>query len=136
MLCCRHLLIFWFLVILGIVFESTNIPTQANENQNGNEGGGATNRFSSALWAFVESIPTTPASASENALVNRAFERMSSFSRVRVNVRNTNVSAPIGAGTRTGTAKGFLFISVIGVVCAILWALIGSLRLLETRIAS
>ncbi|KAB1219920.1 NAC domain-containing protein 78 [Morella rubra] len=85
----------------GIVFESTNIPTQANENQNGNEGGGATNRFSSALWAFVESIPTTPASASENALVNRAFERMSSFSRARVNVRNTNVSAPIGAGTRT-----------------------------------
>lgn len=86
----------------------------------------------------MESIPTTPASAAENALVNRAFERMSSFSRVRVNLKNTNVSAGSGAETirRTGNSKGLLYISVIGVVCAILWALIGTVRVLGARISS
>ncbi|KAG6625902.1 NAC domain-containing protein 17-like [Carya illinoinensis] len=123
----------------GVAYESTNIPTQENQNQIGYEDGGAASRFSSALWAFVESIPTTPASAAENALVNRAFERMSSFSRVRVNLKNTNVSAGSGAETirRTGTtSKGLLYISVIGVVSAILWALIGTVRVLGARIFS
>lgn len=40
--------------------------------------------FSSTLWSFVDSIPTTPTSASEGGdLVNKAFERMSRFSRGR-----------------------------------------------------
>ena len=79
----------------------------------------------------MESIPTTPASASENALVNRAFERMSSFSRVRMNVKNTNVSVGNGAESnkRAGRSKGLFFISVIGVLCAMLWVLIGNGRL-------
>lgn len=114
------------------MYESTNYHTQANQNENGNEDVGAASRFSSALWSFVESIPTTPASASENALVNRAFERMSSFSRVRMNVKNTNVSVGNGAESnkrRAGRSKGFFFISVIGVLCAILWVLIGNVRL-------
>lgn len=116
---------------LGVVYESTNFPTQENQNQNGNEGGGAAGGFSSALWSFVESIPTTPASAAENILVNRAFERMSSFSRLRVNVKSTTVSARNTTETirRAGSrCKGLLFISVIGVLCAILWALIGTVR--------
>ncbi|KAL6578286.1 hypothetical protein OROMI_010614 [Orobanche minor] len=56
------------------------------ENENGisskqDDDDGTDSWFSSALWSFVESIPTTPASASESDLVNRAFERMSSFSK-------------------------------------------------------
>lgn len=124
----------------GVVYESTNLPTEENQNQNqnGNEGGGAAGRFSSALWSFVESIPTTPASAAENVLVNRAFERMSSFSRLRVNVKSTTASAPNSTETirRAGISKGFLFISVIGLLCAILCALIGTVRLWGTRISS
>ncbi|KAL4651666.1 hypothetical protein ACB092_01G177500 [Castanea dentata] len=118
--------------LAGVTYESTNYHTQANQNENGNEDVGAASRFSSALWSFVESIPTTPASASENALVNRAFERMSSFSRVRMNIKNTNVSVGNGAESnkrRAGRGKGFIFISVIGVLCAILWVLIGNVRL-------
>lgn len=77
----------------------------------------------------MESIPTTPASASENALVNRAF------GRVRLNIKNTNVSVRNGAETvrRAGISKGLLLISVIGVICAILWALSGTVRVLGTR---
>uniref|UniRef100_A0A2N9H1E9 NAC domain-containing protein n=1 Tax=Fagus sylvatica TaxID=28930 RepID=A0A2N9H1E9_FAGSY len=121
----------------GVIYESTNYPTQANQNQNGNEDDGAASPFSSALWAFVESIPTTPASASENTLVNRAFQRMSSFSRVRVNVKNTNVSVRNGdESMRAGRSKGFLFISVLGVLCAILWVLIGTMRLWGRCISS
>ncbi|GLU16447.1 hypothetical protein SLE2022_328800 [Rubroshorea leprosula] len=77
--------------------EILNTPTSGlksdvNQDQ-GLKEDAATSRISSALWAFVESIPTTPASAAENPLVNRAFERMSSFSRVRLNARNDIVSA-------------------------------------------
>jgi hypothetical protein len=123
---------------LGVVYDSTNFPTQENQNQNGNEAGGAAGRFSSALWSFVESIPTTPASAAENILVNRAFERMSSFSRLRMNVTSTTVSARNSTETirRAGRSKGFLVISVIGVLCALLWALIGTVRPWGTRISS
>ncbi|KAK9270234.1 hypothetical protein L1049_025811 [Liquidambar formosana] len=113
----------------GVVYagSSTNLPTDANANQNqnqsGDEGDGAPAWITSALWNFVESIPTTPASASEN--VNRVFERVSSFSRVRINARNTNVAAGNGAATvrRGGRNRGFFFFSVLCVVCAIFWML-------------
>ncbi|GER40619.1 NAC domain containing protein 17, partial [Striga asiatica] len=63
--------------ISGFVNQSAG----ANENGSREEDDGTNSWLSSALWSFVESIPTTPAEASESALVNRAFERMSSFSR-------------------------------------------------------
>ncbi|RAL46997.1 hypothetical protein DM860_017038 [Cuscuta australis] len=51
--------------------------------------------FSAALWAFLESIPTTPASASEKAMVintSTTFERMTSFARLkRKNGKSLNV---------------------------------------------
>ncbi|KAL7085601.1 hypothetical protein ACP275_14G290500 [Erythranthe tilingii] len=108
--------------------------------ENGNGGGkkddGTESWFSTALWSFVESIPTTPASASESALVNRAFERVSSFSRVRLNVRNTSVAA--GNATANSTSLGnsrngfiFFLLSLFGILCAVLWVVIGpSVRLL------
>lgn len=94
--------------------------------------------FSSALWSFVESIPTTPASAAESPLVNRAFERMSSFSRVRLNARNSIVSAGnvSETGRRRGGKRGFFFLSILGALCAILWVLIGTVRLVGRSISS
>lgn len=108
--------------------NSTNIPTEATPNQSGQEGDVQQNWFTSSIWSFVESIPTTPASASESALVNRAFERMSSFSRVRINARNTTAAAAT-AGNGDATVRRarkveilFLF-SVIVAMFAILWML-------------
>lgn len=89
-------------------------------------------RFSSAVWAFVESIPTNPASASENALVNRAFERMSSFGRVRMNSFVTTIGPVSGAAVvrrRRKSSRGFVLFYVIGVLGAIFAVLIGTLRL-------
>ncbi|XP_022727922.1 NAC domain-containing protein 17-like isoform X2 [Durio zibethinus] len=108
-----------------------------NQDQGDKNSGGA-NGFSSALWSFVESIPTTPASASESPLVNRAFERMSSFSRLRLNARNTDAVAVNGAATarRRGANMGFFFISILGALCAILWFLIGTVRILGRSISS
>ncbi|GLU06915.1 hypothetical protein SLE2022_239000 [Rubroshorea leprosula] len=79
--------------------ETLSTPTSGlecdvNQDQGDKEDAPAS-PFSSALWSFVESIPTTPASAAESPFVNRAFERMSSFGRVRLNPRNINVSAEI-----------------------------------------
>ncbi|KAM1686406.1 hypothetical protein FF1_034235 [Malus domestica] len=113
----------------GVVYESSNFPSRATQNQSGNEAAGATSQFSSALWAFVESIPTTPASASESALVNRAFERMSSFSRLRINTASTTVAAGNGSETmRAGIRRGFFFLPVLVALCAIFWVLMATLR--------
>lgn len=74
----------------------------------------------------MESIPTNPASASEGVSDNRAVERMSNLSRVRVNARNINVTS---TSRISGKSRiGFLCFSVLGVICAILWLLVGTLK--------
>ncbi|XP_023549025.1 NAC domain-containing protein 17-like [Cucurbita pepo subsp. pepo] len=125
---------------LGVGYESvSSAAPEIRDNQIANGGGSSASKFSSNLWAFVESIPTTPASASEN--VNRTFQRMSSFSRLRLNTLNTfNANVAIGnpktSARRTGTNKGFFLFSILGVLCAILWVLLGDVRLQERGIAS
>ncbi|KAA8537983.1 hypothetical protein F0562_027437 [Nyssa sinensis] len=107
-----------------------NLPTGGNQNQSGNQNENVgVSWFSTAVWDFLESIPTTPASASESALVNRAFERMSSFGRVRVN------AVPIATVRRSSKYnRGFLCFSILVVLCAILWVLIGtSVKVLGRR---
>ncbi|XP_073053148.1 NAC domain-containing protein 17-like [Primulina eburnea] len=98
----------------------------SNENGSNKQDDGTDSWFSSALWSFVESIPTTPASASDSALVNRAFERMSSFSRVRLNARNSNVAAGNGSATSRKSRYGFLCFSLLGILCAVFGLLIGT----------
>lgn len=127
------------LVCLGMVHQyqyqnqnqsyPVNHSTGANQNPIGEPDNVTHSWFSSAVWDFVESIPTTPASASESALVNRAFERMSSFGRLRINARNMNLAAGNTSATSRSSSKfrsGFLCLSLLGVLCAILWLLIGT----------
>ncbi|XP_004496404.1 NAC domain-containing protein 16 [Cicer arietinum] len=116
----------------GVVCDSVSFPSESTENRRSTvEDVSTTSRFSSALWAFVESIPTTPASAAENPLVGRALNRMSSFSRVKIKPTN------IAAGNDTATVKragrkgvSFLFFPILIALCAFLWVSIGNLRLL------
>jgi hypothetical protein len=110
--------------------------SEANQINRG-EDGADPSWMSSMLWSFVESIPTTPASASESPLVNRAFERMSSFSRFRMNARNNNVfaadnSPPTVKRTTTGgnKKKGFVLLSIIGALLAILWVFFSTVRIM------
>ncbi|MCE3052314.1 hypothetical protein HAX54_052202 [Datura stramonium] len=115
----------------GVVYDNNmaNHPLGVNQNLAKNDDG-TQSWFSSNLWAFVDSIPTTPASAAESALVvNRAFERMSSFSRMKLNVGNMNVAAGNTYATTSSSGKskyGFCCFSLLGVLCAILWVLIGT----------
>ncbi|GAV72079.1 NAM domain-containing protein [Cephalotus follicularis] len=116
----------------GVVHMSTNLLTETNQNQNGGENA-ESSWLSSALWSFVDSIPTTPASASESPLVNRAFGRMSSFSRVRLNSARSNIVAVANnAATvrRGGSVRVLLLFSILGALIAILWVLIGTMGLL------
>ncbi|KAG8369253.1 hypothetical protein BUALT_Bualt15G0132300 [Buddleja alternifolia] len=111
--------------------DFVNDSSGANEHNKQDDDGSTDSWFSSALWSFVESIPTNPASASESALVNRAFERVSSFSRVRINARNMNVvgAGNVSAASRCSSGKyrsGFVCFSLLGVFCAIVWVLIGT----------
>lgn len=115
----------------GVVNDNNmeNHPMGANQNL-AKKDDGTQSWFSSNLWAFVDSIPTTPASAAESALVvNRAFERMSSFSRMKLNVANMNVAVGNTSATSSSSGKakyGFCCLSLLGVLCAILWVLIGT----------
>lgn len=127
---------FWS-CFLGVVYESVGFPTEGNNNQSSTVEDVATSSFSSALWAFVESIPTTPASAAESALVNRALNRMSSFSRLKI--KHTNIAA---AGKDTATMKRagrkglpFLFFPIIIALCAFCWVFVGNLRLVGRSIS-
>ncbi|KAA8522557.1 hypothetical protein F0562_013082 [Nyssa sinensis] len=121
----------------GVLYAGNSASPSLGGNQNpSNQADDGTQSWvSSSLWSFLESIPTNPASASENALVNRAFERMSSFSRVRINAGNRNAAAGNPTATMGRSSKynrGFFYFSVLGMVCAILWVLMGtSVKVLE-----
>ncbi|XP_019194781.1 PREDICTED: NAC domain-containing protein 17-like isoform X3 [Ipomoea nil] len=112
-------------MVYGNHFEDH--PVGANLNQNNIQDDATNSSFSSALWVFMESIPATPASDAESALVNKAFERMSSFKRLRLNARNVKVASgnTSATSTRSGKSKNGLYrlfcFSLIGVLCAILW---------------
>lgn len=129
--------------------SSETKPTGANQNQNGGEEeDGSSSWISSTLWGFLESIPTTPASASESPLVNKAFERMSSFSRMKlINVRNSSISGDnviIRNGSANANARrdggsgnrGFIILSILGILCAVLWVVVGGVRFLGRAIFS
>ncbi|CAJ1976864.1 unnamed protein product [Sphenostylis stenocarpa] len=115
----------------GVVYESVSFPTEGNNNQTSTVEDVTTNSFSSSLWAFVESIPTTPASAAESALVNRALNRMSSFSRVKIKHLN-NAAGKDTATMKKAGRRGFsiLFFPILIALCAFLWIFVGNLRLL------
>ncbi|KAK4280091.1 hypothetical protein QN277_011762 [Acacia crassicarpa] len=115
-------------------YESASLPAEGNHNQSSIVREVPASRLSSALWGFLESIPTTPASAAENA--NRALERVSSFSRVRDNVKQASIAAAAVANEtaivkRAGKGRGiFFFLPVLVALCAFLWVSMGTLRLL------
>ncbi|XP_028089428.1 NAC domain-containing protein 17-like isoform X1 [Camellia sinensis] len=125
----------------GVMYDvsSANFPAGVNQNQNQNQivkedEGGST--WLASLWAYVESIPATPASASENtALVNRAFERMSSFGRIGGKVKVNAGDTSLASGNPTATLRRsssswynrrYYIFAVIGVLCAILWVWTGT----------
>lgn len=118
-----------FFACLGPLFQNqnngfSNCPAGGNENGRCEQDDETESWFSSAAWAFVESIPTNPASASEGVLVNRDFKHLSSSSRVRVTDRNIDVNA---TSRIYGKSRiGFLCFSVLGVICAVLWLLVGT----------
>ncbi|KAH0910890.1 hypothetical protein HID58_034211 [Brassica napus] len=108
---------------------STNLTTSVTaQDQEGENGGGGTSPFSSALWAFMDSIPSTPASACEGP-INRTFVRMSSFSRVRFGGKANGTPATTTVGLKKRSRnRGFLVLSIVGALCAIFWVFIATVR--------
>ena len=120
----------WYFVntiCLGVEPGSTNLVNA--QDQEGVNGGGGTSPFSSALWAFMDSIPSTPASACEGP-INRTFVRMSSFSRIRYS-KKANGTPPVTstvAAKKRSRNRGFLLLSIVGALCAIFWVFIATVR--------
>ncbi|KAL8162588.1 hypothetical protein V2J09_014077 [Rumex salicifolius] len=107
----------------NVTINATGSNSHQNQNDKGIEGDDKW--YTSALWSFVDSIPTTPASAAESALVNRAFERMSSFTRLRMNLKNSTAAAAAQEAETNnrskgrGRMKGFYILSFMGALLAI-----------------
>ncbi|OIT31623.1 PREDICTED: NAC domain-containing protein 17-like [Nicotiana attenuata] len=116
--------------ISGVVYDSNlaNHPMGANQNQIVRQDDGTPSWFSSQLWAFVDSIPTTPAAAAESPLVNGVFKRMSSFNKLRINARNMNVVAgnTVTSSSSGNSKNGVFYFSFLGILCAILCVLVGT----------
>uniref|UniRef100_A0A2P2NQT4 No apical meristem family protein n=1 Tax=Rhizophora mucronata TaxID=61149 RepID=A0A2P2NQT4_RHIMU len=57
---------------------------------------------------------------------------MSSFSRRKLNMKNTNIDAGDVASNarKSGRNKGFIFLSIFGALCAVLWVLVGTVKVL------
>uniref|UniRef100_A0A0D3CGH1 NAC domain-containing protein n=1 Tax=Brassica oleracea var. oleracea TaxID=109376 RepID=A0A0D3CGH1_BRAOL len=111
----------------GVMPGSTNLTVSAQDQEGGN--GGGTSPFTSALWAFMDSIPSTPASACEGP-INRTFVRMSSFSRIRYS-KKANGTPPVTstvAAKKRSRNRGFLLLSIVGALCAIFWVFIATVR--------
>ncbi|CDY46460.1 BnaA08g06480D [Brassica napus] len=110
----------------GVVPGSTNLVN--GQDQEGVNGGGGTSPFSSALWAFMDSIPSTPASACEGP-INRTFVRMSSFTRIKFSgiANGTPVTTAVMAKKRSRN-RWFLLLSIVGALCAIFWVLMATVQ--------
>ncbi|KAJ0235585.1 NAC domain-containing protein [Hirschfeldia incana] len=113
----------------GVMPGSTNLTANVNGQDQEGENGGGTSPFTSALWAFMDSIPSTPASACEGP-INRTFVRMSSFSRISFSGKangTTSVTSTVVAKKRSRN-RGFLLLSIVGALCAIFWVFIATAR--------
>ncbi|KAK9135440.1 hypothetical protein Syun_014770 [Stephania yunnanensis] len=111
--------------------SSKHVLSEHIQNVNGFMGGDGDSEswLSSYVSTVLGSIPTRPALASENALINRAFERMSSFGRVRVAPIETGAVVPgedhhQAVARRVSRNKGLFLFSLLGVLCAVLWMLL------------
>ncbi|MCD7470252.1 hypothetical protein HAX54_009972 [Datura stramonium] len=114
----------------GVVYDSNlaNHPMGANQNQIPNQDNGTPSWLSSQLWAFLDSIPTTPAVAAESPVFNRAFKRMPSFSKMRINAGTMNVVAGNTTTSRSSrhSKNGVFYFYFLGILCAILCVLFGT----------
>nr|ALE20479.1 NAC transcription factor [Suaeda liaotungensis] len=110
----------------GVVYGGiSDVFTELNQNEEIEQ-----SQPWSSLWSFVDSIPAAPASATESALLNKAFQRMSSFGRIRINSRRTMSPAagsnkPSSVGV-AGRMKGYFLLSFLAALFAIACVFFGS----------
>lgn len=113
---------------VGVVYAST--PSNPGENTQGqiNSVRGASDSwFGSAFSSLLDSVPSRPAIASENALISRALQRVSSFRAGQIGAQEPNGTT--GGGTLASGRQrhthngGFLFISFLVGLVAVFWVL-------------
>lgn len=84
--------------------------------------------FSSALSAFLDSVPSSPALAAERPFISKALQRVSSFRTGQIPGGAVVPNAATGNGPVTGRRRGtnnsgFLFISFLVGLGAVIWVL-------------
>ncbi|CAN1294040.1 NAC domain-containing protein 17 [Linum perenne] len=128
----------------GVMCDSVECwRTNEDQGGNGTDDDGSSGWFSSVMWSLVDSIPSEPALAAEGPILKKGLGRMSSFRSLslRMKVVNSNVAVICSNSNGTekvrkagaGGNKGLMLLSVLGVLVAILWVLIGNVKLLGIK---
>lgn len=73
--------------------------------------------FNAALSALLDSVPSSPAMAAENTVLNRTLQRISSFRSQQA--ANEESSTPVIQDRRRG--GGLIFVSLLILLAAIMW---------------
>lgn len=115
--------------LISSTVPSTGVIYDGMSELNQNQEAESSQPWSSTLWSLVDSIPAAPASAAESALLNKAFQRMSSFGRVRMNSRII-IPAVAGSANKCSSVgrriKGYFFFSFLAALFAVVCVFIGS----------
>ncbi|XP_072993205.1 NAC domain-containing protein 17-like [Typha latifolia] len=111
----------------GLVYTSTPLNHgKSAQEQVTPDSNASPSWFNSAFSTLLDSVPSSPAIASENAFISKALERVSSFRKQQVGGRDPDTAIDGGTavpGRRRGNNGGFLFISFLVGLGAVLWIL-------------
>lgn len=116
--------------LAGDASEFTNPLTSAVNIAKGEEATkDQSSQFTSSVWSFLESMPASPAFASESPIVNLNIVRISSLGgRYRFNSKSTSSNVVVRNNTnKKKNHKGFLCLSIIGALCALSWVMLGTM---------
>ncbi|WOL12386.1 NAC domain-containing protein [Canna indica] len=111
----------------GFAYASSSSTIEQTLGQNTRVDGSGTSGswMSSALSTLLDSVPSSPALASENTFIGRALERVSSFraGQISINDQNTTTGGQsLVSGRRGGSRNGgVLFISFLVGLSAVFW---------------
>nr|XP_043614439.1 NAC domain-containing protein 17-like [Erigeron canadensis] len=112
----------------GVTSDDPGKPdSHVNHCQDIGEDDGSDSWFSSALWAFVESVPTNPALAVESdAFLSKEFSRMSNiYADSHGGVERTSVARRGGRSSRPKGSRVIVYFCV-GVVFALMYVFLGT----------
>ncbi|XP_042406082.1 NAC domain-containing protein 17-like [Zingiber officinale] len=111
----------------GVEYASASPNIEMTQGQNTHVGHDSGSWITSALSTLLDSVPSSPALASENAFINKALERVSSFRGAQIGLCGASTITDGQSSTsrrRQFHNSSFLFVSLLVGFSAVFWLFI------------